>query len=430
MIHKIIRDSGLKNFEFFYLFVMVIYMGHMTPETRRMMESLSGNPIPFLIPIILTIILINRNKISFRNTHFCIALVISVLWTCCHVLVQDFYSTKELSYYFFLFYNIVIAYIHINVYKNSLFVGYESVMTLICIITVPLWIFGQFGHDLFLSLPKTGFGNHLLYVYNQMTFGGIQTSMGVMRNAGCSWEPGRFSIMVTLALFVNLMKNGIKFKNNGHVFWLLLGLLSTMSTTGYVNAIILYGCFVIKQVRFKNILVFLFAFIPFVIIISQLEFMKDKLTEKADYLVEVERVELHNDWYEKNMGGDEMAFAIDRFPSMYFETENIKHDPILGYGRNNAHSYFYQNYSSAYGITGDLLQIFGMYGIPLVYMVLFKSSRMLIQERGVKRYAMFFLFLSSLVSYPMFGYPIFTAFWMYSFFINSTHKDKLIYENG
>ena len=64
----IIESNFLRKygwFEIFYMLVMVIYMAQATPETGRMIGGLSGNPIPFLLPIILTYILWKKHPISF-----------------------------------------------------------------------------------------------------------------------------------------------------------------------------------------------------------------------------------------------------------------------------------------------------------------------------------------------------------------------------
>ena len=58
---KIQKKTYCPTFDYLYLFFMVVYMGQMTPETSRMVGSLSGEPVPFLIPIVLTIILLYRH---------------------------------------------------------------------------------------------------------------------------------------------------------------------------------------------------------------------------------------------------------------------------------------------------------------------------------------------------------------------------------
>ena len=78
---KIHDDFYCPIFEYLYLFVMVIYMAQMVPETGRMVGGLSGNPIPFLIPIILTFILLFRHPISFNDKRLWSFVGVMLCWS-------------------------------------------------------------------------------------------------------------------------------------------------------------------------------------------------------------------------------------------------------------------------------------------------------------------------------------------------------------
>ena len=106
---KILKKTYCPTFEYLYLFVMVIYMAQMTPETGRMVGTLSGNPIPFLIPIFLTIILLYRHPISFNNKKLWQFVGIMFCWSLAVCYKFHDFSSENLSYYFFLFYAIFIS---------------------------------------------------------------------------------------------------------------------------------------------------------------------------------------------------------------------------------------------------------------------------------------------------------------------------------
>ena len=72
-------DVGI--FEYLYMFVMVIYLGQMTPQTGRMVGTISGDPVPFLLPIVLTVILVFKNPISFLNRRLTFVLIIFAIWS-------------------------------------------------------------------------------------------------------------------------------------------------------------------------------------------------------------------------------------------------------------------------------------------------------------------------------------------------------------
>ena len=88
-------NKVVSRFDYFYIFVMVIYMGQATPETSRMVTTLSGNPVPLLFPIILTYILCKRNKVSFRNKRFLGILAIYGLWAIFSLLKYEIFTDRK-----------------------------------------------------------------------------------------------------------------------------------------------------------------------------------------------------------------------------------------------------------------------------------------------------------------------------------------------
>lgn len=421
----------IKPFEYIYMFIMIIYAAHATPETRRMVQAISGNNIiPFLVPIMLTVILCVRHKVSFLNRNFGLILGIISIWSFIQIFRNNVYSTQELSYYFFLFYAVIIAYIHIIVYGKRLFILYEDILVVLSKISLFLWgiavIMPNMMQNLFQNLPVSGYGHHLLYVFNLMS-SNEQVAL-IIRNAGCSWEPGRFAVMLSFAICFNLLRNGICFKYNSNIFWLLGALISTQSTTGYFCAIVLFVYFLIKRFAMKYIVLSFLLIIPSIYLIMQLDFMGNKIRDRLQVEEYVESFERSWNYTDAKTDDAEMAYALDRFPSMYFEYINFLHDPIWGYGRNVYNSFFYKEYTRTIGMTGGLIQIFGMYGLVLgvmVYVVLFKSSKVVAGfYKSKKIYALFITFILSLISYPLFTYPVFTSFWLYGLFNMQVKKNK------
>ena len=418
---KLYNDIKVKRFEYIYFFVMIIYMAQATGYTTRMIAGLTARPMfPFLLPIILTIILLDRNKISFSNNGLSMLITIMGIWTGCIIYKESLYSNQELSYYFFLFYAIYIAYIHVKVFGKKIFPLYEKIMVRMCFLTLILWIFAVLvpsSASFFRTFPKTGFGNSVFYIFTWMDpYSGSQVSNGIIRNAGFSWEPGRFSIMILLAIYCNLLRNGIKFRNNKEVIILLLSLASTQSTTGYVGAFVLFGIWGMKKISMNYILGVFLILLP---IGYQLDFMKAKIEEQLDLDTSLKKFEDRLDYtYEQNQT-DEYIASLGRFQAMYYEFQNIKEDPILGYGRSSVNSYFHTHISSNFVLTGGILGLFGQYGIPIglfLYFMLYKSSKRIGREFNANKNALFVLFVLSLVSYSFFIVPIFTAFWFYGLF--------------
>lgn len=395
----------------------------MTSTTARMISNLSGDLFPFLLPLVATIIFANRHGVKFNNSKLQHVCGVFLVWSLLVIVKMSLYSTYELSYYFFLFYAILVAYVHTKGYGRKFFPCFEEVMVLFCKIALVGWAFCNtlpgIASSIMHQFPETQFGNNFLYIFNWMD----PLKMQMYRNAGISWEPGRFAIMIIMAIVVNLSREGIKFKGNKNIYWLLFALASTMSTTGYVTAIVLYSLFWMKKWNVRTILSYCIFLVPLIYIMISLEFVGEKLQERSNVIGRIENFQASID-YANSIGEDEYKGSLDRFESMFFEvTVNIPNDPIVGYGRNNANSYYSNNISTAFILSGGLLKVLSQYGLPfgfLIYFLLYKSSVFYANENNYgKRFAVFIALLLSSISYPTFCTPIFNTFWMYGLFSNS-----------
>ena len=419
---KIHDDFFYPIYEYLYLFVMVIYMAQMTPDTGRMIGGLSGNPIPLLIPIVLTIILLVRNPISFAHSKLWTFVSIMLCWTFAACFKFHDFSSSNLSYYIFLFYAIFIAFIHVRVYGRDLFPIYEHIMVVFSAISLVLWgasLLIPPLSDLFRLFPETTFGNNFLYLFNWMDPLKGQLWGSLIRNAGCSWEPGRFAIMLVPAIVTNLSREGILFRGNTKIIILLLALVSTFSTTGYSITFLVYVIFWLREFNTKSILSFAFIALPLAAAIFSLDFMAEKIQDKANF-EGLTRERMHNINYNAKTYGDEYLGSLDRIESAYFEWENFKKEPFIGYGKNNDYSWFRQEVTKNFALTGGLVKTLSQYGIFigfLLFALLFYSSAKISRTCWYQqRFAFAVALLVSSLSYPVFCIPIFTAFWLYGLF--------------
>lgn len=402
---------------------MIIYMAQATPETSRMVASLSGNPIPFLIPIVLTFILCRKNPITFNNKKLFIVIILYLIWTICSLVKYGIYTTEELSYHFFMIYAIIIAYIHNKVFGYKIVPIYENIMVFLCKIAIWLWAISVLvpaSSFIFRLFPETTYGNSILYLFTWMDPAKGQVYSGILRNAGCSWEPGRFAIMVTLAMFCNLCQNGVKFKKNKNIWWLIIALITTQSTTGFASALILYTIFLIKKFNLKYIFILVMVMVPIIYGLFQLDFMGDKITDRLTNAQDVSRLYEQFDYYNANEDEGTYLGSIDRFEAMTFEWMNLIHDPILGYGRNSKHSFFYTDITTNYVLANGLVKILSNYGFLLglfFFFILIKSSINLAKDSYEKRtLGLFSVLCLSAISYQILSIPIFTTFWFYGIF--------------
>lgn len=425
----------VKYFEYFYMVVMAIYMAQMTTNASRMFGGLSGNPIPLLLPVVLTLVLLRRNKISWSCPKLGLLCAVLAVWSLLVMGKNDaLANTADWSYTFFLFYAVIVAFIHVRVYDDSLFPIYEHIMTWICKISLPLWLLNMFLYhstpEIIHHFPETGFGNCLFSLYNWMDPLKEVESSAILRNSGCSWEPGRFAIMIAMAIYANLLRKGVTFRRNRGIFWLLAALLTTQSTTGYTCVLVMYALFILRTSRNMSRLVSLIVLIPVFILVTKADFMQDKIMEQADVESTVQGVYDTAEWADKTRDDGEYIGSLNRFQAMFFERMNIKNDPWLGYSRNKEYSYFNKYISTNLVLTGGILKVLGEYGIPIgifLYLLLLLSSIRIAKRTGYKVYSgLFVLIILSSVSYVTWCVPVFTAFWLYGVFMPASRNRRIL----
>lgn len=419
---QIIKKLHIDYYDYIYFFMMVIYMSHMTLETRVMLGGVREHPIAFIIPIVLTLILLNKHKIPFNNIHLLITIIILVVWSILQLVAKNQYRPIDFANYIYFVYAIIIAYIHVRVYKKKMFYLYEDVMVKLSLLSLIIWIFTNIAPGAAMQVarlfPETSHGYNFLYLIHWISPKGIHVIYGLTRNAGCSWEPGRFAIMISLAILFNIYRCGVKFRNNKNIIVLLITLLTTMSTSGYVLTFLIYAY--MTRINMKNILLYVLLGLLLIYGGTKLVFIGDKLEQRMQVKSQIETLEEQYQWHENQTEGKRLFF-MDRFPSMYHEFINFIHDPILGYGSNLDDSYFSKHVTNAVGFTGGLMTVFSKFGIfiaiPLLYILYLSSLQISTLFHSKKKYGLLICFVTSMISYPLIQFPIYTAIWLYSLFI-------------
>lgn len=439
---RITNNLKLSWFEYIYMFIVVVYMGTATADTKCMQNAdVKNQLIPMLIPMALTFILAIRHKVRFNNIKLRKINLIFAVWCIAEVFKYQFGlgDFQVFNFAFFLFYTILIAYIHSQVFGKDYFPIVEQILVVLCLISLILWSFSVFMPTQASSLFKSSlsqevtFGNNFLYLFTWMDPAKGQYSGGIARNAGVAWEPGRFAIMICLGICFNVLRKGrLTFKENKKLIILLITLLTTQSTTGYSTLMILWAVYSLYGKGIRAKLSLLCVVIISIAAIASLDFMGDKLNEQMNFAEEMDNIDKQISTAETRIDEGEYWMSLNRFPSAYFECYNIGNDPILGYTQIPLYSYFYNEVSTNVRLTGGLMKIFAEFGIPLglyLYILLYKSSVAIASEFDEKKRSQLLIFIClilSSISYVLFCVPVFMTVWFYGMFSKKEMKSKYI----
>jgi O-antigen ligase len=146
-----------------------------------------------------------------------------------------------------------------------------------------------------------------------------------LRNSGMFWEPGAFAsyICLGLLLFLGNIRKLLQF-HLFKVFIILIALITTYSTTGYLVLFIigLATIFLEYSKKYKIfVLPFVFVFLYIVYSIYQnTEFLKDKIDHQLEDAI-------------INNGND---FSPDRFGAFFFDLHYIEKHPLVGNGMDDS----------------------------------------------------------------------------------------------
>lgn len=422
-----------ERFEYIYFFMIVIYAAMAVPFTTSM-NGYTGSLIGFALPIIMTIILLTRNEVNFKNNNFHIVIIIYTLWAFFQYLINNQFN---ITYSFFTYYSITLAYIIVNVFKTKVFYLYEDIVTKLSAVAIIGWlimntapgVLGSLidlihmpGHDIYILR-----GNILFFsMTNSADVSEANELMGVIRNSGFSWEPGRYATMLVIALFFNMARTKFSFsKNRG--FWILFcALATTLSTTGFVSVALIAILFLLNKNLDQKIF-YLALLIPLAIIVASLPFMGGKLTELSNSETTMSKVETDLDNMER---GESIGtvYTPQRFDALSFEFLNIINDPILGYGHDYNNSFVNKNVSSVLILSNGILKVFARFGIIigiLYYISLYKSSKWLANYYNMKGGIIYMLlFMSISISYDFTLIPYFFAVTMFGLFADKDIRYK------
>jgi hypothetical protein len=204
---------------------------------------------------------------------------------------------------------------------------------------------------------------------------------GIIKNAGFAYEGGAYSIVLIIALILNLINNGLKLDKKNIVF--VSSVLSTLSTAGIFSLTIVFYGYLFNNVKNKFKLIILIVGFTFLFIRAyiSLDFMQVKIQSQ---------MELTKD-------PDETR---GRFASAMADIRTWQTNPIFGVGKFPETRYStFQTDSSQHRVNG-LAAFLAMFGIVVfsAYLVLiYDSLRQLNKRYNSKSIIVFFQFLSLVV---------------------------------
>lgn len=373
----------------FYMFMMFIWVASVSDYTSF---NISKNPI--LMPVYLVILAYYYMKYCNKSYKplLCI-LFVNFVWN----IVSSLKYGGLIGFNFPPIYSIIIAHVAFNIYRRNEFLAiFEKILVMFCSISLIVWLcanvigqpFVSFMRSISVIKPSSPTETY------SFLFGLCShIEMGIRRNLGFTWEPGRFACWILLGLFFNIIKHNFKiqsFSKNRNLYILLLALLTTLSTTGYsILGILIIFILINNKSKYSKILIICVAIILVPIVLS-LSFMSEKIVSLMDLDNGLNAIE-----YYSNEGQE--VICPQRFTGLWVSWQNFIHDPWFGFNqlwKSYAVEVLFKHgaiVAPSEGIIGIMAK-YGVFVGLFFYYWLMKSSFLLSEVLRYKGRLMFFLF--------------------------------------
>lgn len=385
------------------------------------------NLIGFLLYISCMIYLLSKNNICRFNNSGGWGIIcgsVFTVWMLCHLFFLD-KGFPILRYSLFLL-HIVTGILLIKKYHENIVVYFEKAMVFLAYVSLIGWGIESLGGTSLLTkspiLLENSAGNSdyslILYTLNYVPAGGNELYGNICRNSGCAWEPGLFSVMLCIAILFNIYQNK-KIIFNKRLTILIVALITTFSTTGYIVAIIIFACYYLfsKKISICKRIIYICLITFACINLYNLPFISEKISNNADTesfsTTDVAAVE----WYET----EGRTFTVGRFEGIMLDYMNVQDKPIMGYGLMRESSYVYKKVSEAIITSNGIIKPIAQLGIilgVLMFILMYKSSVRLSNDFNFTvPWLLFAVILVGSVSYMFDSTPIMRALQLYALYI-------------
>ena len=332
-----------------------------------------------------------------------------------------------------VFIELFVTYTIFSLYKKDLPARFEHISVKMAILSLVLWAICRVAYEPLYALAKAVGSpganiSQSLYIFSIPH--NFEDNRGfLLRNCGYSWEPGRFACMLIIALWFNIQRTGLKFKDRNFLI-LTLALISSQSTTGYLIYALMVTGYYIAYKKWNPAYMAIGGCI-FIGSMS-LPFMQAKIVELFQNSQNMEQ-QLRNMEYSTRHGTDseDIFYVPQRFDGFMFQSINLAHaNKFIGEGRNFQNFYLNKELGYPIVVSEGLLNVFIRYGWIIglfMYLALFRSSVCInghYQGKGNILFPVLFIGLS--FSYYLWAAPILMTLWLWSYWEGKLSTRKII----
>lgn len=225
----------------------------------------------------------------------------------------------------YLFKYILPSFLFCALLKDKALYYLSKVIIDLAIISIPFFLIQVVAGDMLFNIGSAlNIPPHIVgYDYtNFIVF--VYVKLHAFQNAGFAWEPGAYGYFLNIGLVLHFMSNGFSFDKRA--WWLVLTIVTTLSTTSFIGLILV--CLLFFRARGLKMSLLLTVAVPLILIaVFQLPFLADKIIETYKYdLNSMKNIEYLSKYYIRI--GE--SFPLNRFASLLFIYKTFGAQLIFG----------------------------------------------------------------------------------------------------
>ena len=379
--------------------------------------SISGNPF-FSGKIIAACVffyaffLFIKRKNKF-NKEFSVLFLFLVIVTILQSFKFNFFPITTLSG---VYIRVLTAYFVVKVVGFRFISYYINILYFIAVTSLIFYLISNISINIL--IPFSVNTSNIESVYPRFSVFGVFTYIKdfTIRNSGPFWEPGAFSGYLILAFIFNFFSH---LKNKKKIrLLLLISIITTMSTTGYIAVFVFYLFSIQKKIKSTLLKFFVFAILLFAgfFAFSQINFLGNKIDKQISNTKQIQDLE---------------TSGSGRFLSYLKDVKDFEGHEFIGRGFHSETRFLYkiENQIRTVGLT-DIIVKMGLPFILFMFFMFYESLRSFLffhnYNEQIFVFTLFLTFLILLTSEVYFNYSLFWAF-LFLKFIYPSKKSLLKY---
>ena len=357
--------------DFLYIFILTVYTGQQCAEFMGIFFFSSFFSV--LIPFVFTCYIIYEHHVKFNKAFYWVAGLI-LAWYVCQYIFNGYFNITDCG---FMIYNVLLAYVAARTFKVRFLVLFERSVYILAGISLVGWMISVLGGRQLLETMAPFDGNAVVAAsYGVFGVPRVEEIYSMhytifLRNSGFCTEPGHFSSLLGIAILFNMVIKRFKVVHNVHLYVLVLALLTTQSTTGYV----LMGTVIIPMylLNYRNRKLKIGGTVLAILLTLVLGSTSIVSSKIQDNVYEKEKFAEIIDYQEET---DDYTLVAQRFDSFMIEMINFRENLLIGYG-TYIKSFFYENVTKRWIPSNGFATVFAKYGLfigLLFYVFLIRSA--------------------------------------------------------